>query len=138
MSINQTFAVAMHSMCVIAVSDPEAVSAVYIGEQISVHPVVVRRTLVRLVDANFLKSYAGSKGGYALSVPAAKISLHDVFKAMQETGAFGGKHGMPHSSCEEGLLVEGVLNDIYKQVDESLARVLKKITLAQVIKRAIV
>jgi len=137
MSINQSFAVAMHAMCVIAVSEPEAVSAVYIGGEISVHPVVVRRALGRLVETNLLNSYPGSKGGYTLSVPAKKISLHDVFQAMQETGAFGGKHGMPKATCEEGQAVESVLNDIYGDVDNSVAKVLKNVNLAQVIERAV-
>ncbi len=137
MSINQSFAVAMHSMCVIAVSAPQSVSAVYIGEQISVHPVVVRRALGRLVEAELLSSYPGSKGGYALTVPAKKISLHDVFRSMQDSGAFGSKHGMPKASCHEGILVEDVLTDIYNQVDDALTKVLKRVSLADVIKRAL-
>ena len=70
MSLDQSFAVAMHAMSVIAFTHPDQVSAVFISKQINVHPVVIRRILVKLVNSNLVNSAPGSRGGYTLAKSA--------------------------------------------------------------------
>jgi len=136
MSVNQSFAVAMHAMSVIGFSKPDAVSAVFICEQISVHPVALRRLLSKLVSAGLLTSHPGSKGGYTLAKPANKIPLHQILDAVQEASAFGDQHGMPKANCIEGRRIEKVLTGVYAEVDDAQTGVLKVISLGDILKKA--
>jgi len=136
MSVDQSFAVAMHAMSVMAFSEPDSTNAVFISEQISVHPVVVRRALRKLVNAGLVASWPGAKGGYRLTRGSDEIDLWDVFSAINVTGAFASRNAMPAANCEDGKKIGAVLTDIYEKADGALETELKKTTLALVLARA--
>lgn len=54
-----------------------------IAAVVSTNPVIIRRLLGRLKEANLVVSLRGKTGGYQLARPAADISLLDVFLAVE-------------------------------------------------------
>lgn len=136
MSANQSFAVAIYAMSVIAFSDPKAVSAAVIAEQIPVHPVVIRRVLGKLVAGNLINSHQGVGGGYTLACSSNTITLQDIYLCMHAENLFARENNIPSASCDECLLVEQVLLDIYQQADAALASVFSGISLADILARA--
>src|SRR4051812_9360261 len=91
----------------------ESVSATFIGEQISINPVIVRRTLALLGRSALVKSSGGSKGGSKLTRPATKITLLDIYRAIHPKRPFEKVRGFPKSTCEEGRRVDKVLIGLF-------------------------
>ncbi len=136
MSVDQSFAVAMHTMSVIAFSEPDPVSAAFVASQINVHPVVIRRAMGKLVNGGIATSLPGSQGGYKLAKPAEQVSLWDVYSSIHKHNNFAANNAMPTANCEEGRQIASVLTDIYADADRALESELRKTTLADVLKQA--
>lgn len=136
MSLDQSFAVAMHAMSVIAFTHPDQVSAVFISKQINVHPVVIRRILVKLVNSNLVNSTPGSRGGYSLAKSAKQINLWDIYSSIHVSGGFANRNAMPTSNCDEGRAVEAVLMEVFANADKALADKFRKSTLADILAAA--
>jgi Rrf2 family protein len=135
MSADQSLTVATNAMCVIAFCAPQAVSAAFIAEQISLHPVVVRRALGKLVKANLVISTQGASGGYMLAGPAAGITIQNIYDALSSKGIFARSNAGLHANCSEGKVISDVLAAIFGQAEDAFADVLRKITLADVLQR---
>ena len=84
--------------------------------------------LQRLVVAGLLESARGPTGGYALSVPAGEVSLHDIKAVVDGTGEL--------EECAVGLgrcsdEVPCPLHDTWKPIREEIKRYLRETTLEQ-------
>ena len=81
-----------------------------------------------------VKSVRGSKGGYSLALPPSEINLNEVIETLEGPLALVDCVSEPKvckrsSSC--------VTRDIWSDVSEALHRILKSITLAEMVKRKI-
>ncbi len=130
------FAVATHTMSVLAFVGDQSVSATFIGEQISINPVIVRRTLSLLGKAGLVKSSGGSKGGSRLARSATKITLLDIYRAIHPKRPFEKVQGFPKSTCKEGRRVDRVLVGLFDEANEALDKVLSRRTLTDVLSEA--
>lgn len=131
------FAVATHTLSVLAFMSDRDVSATFIGEQISIHPVIVRRTLALLGKSGLVTSTGGSKGGSRLSRSATKISLLDIYRAVHPLKAFEKAQGFPKSNCNEGRRVDKVLYRVYDEANGAIDKILAKRTLANILNEAL-
>jgi DNA-binding IscR family transcriptional regulator len=128
---DQSFALATHAMVMMAFSDPPIVPASAIAAELSLSPVVVRRTMARLVKAGLVLSIAGPSGGYSL--PDPKVSLGTIMRALHgEDGIVVRRFDVPTSSCEEGLIVDDVVAGIYAESDAAVDSVLDSWTIARI------
>jgi Rrf2 family protein len=130
------FAVATHAMSVLAFMGDQSVSATFIGEQISINPVIIRRTLSLLGKEGLVKSSGGSKGGFQLTRSPTKISLLDIYRAIHPKRPFEKTRGFPKSTCVEGQRVDKVLIGLFNDADSALEKVLAQKTLADVLEEA--
>lgn len=135
MSLDQSLAVAANSLCVVAFLAPDPVSAKKISEQISVNPVVIRRTVGKLVAAGLVKSLAGVNGGYVLARPTEEITLQDVFTAISVKGIFERANSAPRATCVEGEAIGKAILSTFLEAEEAFAGVLKETTLDQLLSR---
>ncbi|MCH3972479.1 MAG: Rrf2 family transcriptional regulator [Oscillospiraceae bacterium] len=62
----------------------ERLSAKQIAAREHMQPSITYKTLHRLTKAGLVKSYRGSDGGYSLCDSSEKLTLYDVFRALQE------------------------------------------------------
>ena len=136
LSADQSLAVATNAMCVIAFSAPDAVSAAFIADQVSLNPVVVRRALGKLVAAGLVQSTQGSNGGYAMALPPEQITLQDVYDALSDKGVFERNYAVPNANCEEGRAIGLVLSSVFGEAESAFAQVLRQTTIAEVLRRA--
>lgn len=123
-------------MSVLAFMGAQSVSATFIGEQISINPVIVRRTLSLLGRAGLVRSTGGSKGGSQLARSPAKITLLDIYRAIHPKRPFEKARGFPKSTCAEGRRVDHVLIGLFNDADDALEKVLARKSLAEVLKEA--
>lgn len=133
MSADQRFAVATHSMCVMAFNGQTLSTSGFIGSNINVNPSVVKRVLKLLVSADLVESISGADGGYRLARPASEISLWDIFFAIKQCGPFDLDSGMPHSNCEEGRRIDAAILDHYKDANMAVQRTFSAVSVASLV-----
>ncbi|UGQ48718.1 Rrf2 family transcriptional regulator [Massilia endophytica] len=111
----------------------EPMTSATIAEVLQTNPVVVRRTMAGLRDHGYVKALKGHGGGWTLAQPLSKITLLDIYNALEQPAifAFGWQDGNP--DC----LVERAVNARLEQsLSEAQARLLKdfsKVTLQDIL-----
>ena len=94
----------------------------------------LEQVIIPLRTAGIVKSARGSKGGYSLAKPPSEICLFDVVETLEGPLYLvdcikDSKYCRRSSSC--------VTRDIWSEVSEALHRVLKSITLDEMVRRKI-
>ncbi len=94
----------------------------------------LEQVIIPLRTAGMVKSVRGSKGGYSLALPPSEVSLNDVIETLEGPLALVDCVSEPRvckrsSSC--------VTRDVWSDVSEALHRILKSITLEEMVKRKI-
>ncbi|MFN6964207.1 MAG: Rrf2 family transcriptional regulator [Pyrinomonadaceae bacterium] len=133
MAANSQFAVAVHILTMLAKDPEQYVKSDLIAASVNTNPVVIRRLLVELGQADLVVSQTGAAGGTRLARPADKISLTEVFKAVSRGEVFALHQRGPNRDCPVGRNIEAVLCCMQKAIDASICKTLSKYTLQSVI-----
>src|SRR5690349_523482 len=88
MAANLRFPVAVHIITALAYRDGESATSQQLAKSICTNPVVVRRLLSKLHQAGLIHCYPGKTGGCRLARSAEKITLFDVYTAVEGGGPF--------------------------------------------------
>src|SRR5215203_2630999 len=135
MSTNSRFAVAVHVLSLMAWSGEEPLKSEQVAESVNTNPVVIRRMLKELAEAGLVVSQTGSLGGSRLANDPAKMTLLDIYQALEYSGVFSLHRQPPSRDCPVGVNIETVLGDVMQEVDSAVERVLAKITINDVVSR---
>jgi len=132
MAANSQFSVAVHVLTMLAGSRDTNLKSDYLAGSVNTNPVVVRRLLGHLSQANLVISQTGANGGTRLSRCPNEINLAEVYKAVTcgEVFALHGKS--PSQDCPVGRNIEAVLCRLQKEIDKSVGEKLSQYTLANV------
>lgn len=101
-----------------------------IAESVNTNPVVIRRLLGQLRKAGLVESHAGAQGGFSLARPAAKITLCDVYHAVEEGPIFHMHYAEPNEMCRIGCCIPDSLESVLTQATDALDDVLSKRTIS--------
>ncbi|MDP4534748.1 Rrf2 family transcriptional regulator [Alkalimonas collagenimarina] len=101
------------------------------AEMISTNPVVVRRTMALLRDANYVTSTKGHHGGWLLAKPLANITLLDIHHALGESSIFTIGLSDEHSHCVIEQAVNTALKDVMDEAKALMLQRFGQITLDQ-------
>src|ERR1700751_713059 len=102
MPTSTRFAVAVHTLAALGVSDAKPMRSEDLAYSANTSPVVIRSLLSRLNDAGLTRSQLGTGGGALLAKPAAKIRLLDVYEAVEDVELFSLHRTPPCASCAVG------------------------------------
>ena len=116
-------------------SGEEPLKSEQVAESVNTNPVVIRRILKELAEAGLVVSQTGSLGGSRLANDAAKMTLLDVYQALEYGGVFSLHRQPPSRDCPVGVNIETVLGDVLLEVDSAVERVLENITINDVVRR---
>ena len=134
--IDVRFPTALQMMLSLALAQAEGVerlSSAELAEGVDSNPTFVRRLLVPLMQAGFVRSTMGRDGGVSLSVDAAAITLGEIYKAtMGDKKLWTGRSDIPHR-CLVSRTVDRFFGNLAGEVDESVLRLLARRTLADVL-----
>lgn len=134
MSTSSRFAVAVHVMALLGwAGDDEPLKSEYIACSVNTNPVVIRRILCALARAGLVTSQTGAAGGSRLAREASRITLRDVYRAVEPREIFARHRQTPNQECPVGVNIEDVLAGVLGEVDEAVDRVLSKITVDKVL-----
>ena len=104
------FAVAIHVLVLLAAVEEPATSA-FIAGSVRTNPVVIRRILGRLKRAGLVAGRSGPRGGFRLARPPRRISLAEVYVAVEQGGA-GPRTHRPNPRCPVAKHVTGVIASV--------------------------
>lgn len=94
----------------------------------------LEQVIIPLRTAGLVKSVRGSKGGYSLAKPPSEICLFDVIETLEGPLCLVDCINDP-KSCKRSSSC--VTRDIWSDVSEALHKVLKSITLDEMVRRRI-
>jgi Rrf2 family protein len=133
MSISSRFAVAVHTLTLLALNGEEPVTSEEIASSVNTHPVVIRRLLGRLRQAGLVTSQPGVGGGAMLARRAEEITLLAVFRAVEATQLFALHQQPPDPECHCGRHIQPVMSKVFLRVEGAVEQELANVTLAQVV-----
>jgi Rrf2 family protein len=133
MSISSRFAVAVHTLTLLALDGHSPVTSDYIASSVNTNPVVIRRLFGRLSQAGLVSSQPGAGGGAMLTRRPEEITLLDVFRAVESAELFSLHHHRPDPECRCGRYIQPVIGKVFLQVESAMERELAGLTVAQVL-----
>jgi DNA-binding IscR family transcriptional regulator len=85
---------------------PEPMTSELLARSMDTNPVVIRRVLAGLREAGYVRSEKGHGGGWSLACDLSKITLRDIYEALDSPSllAIGNRTEAP------GCLVEAAVN----------------------------
>ena len=129
------FTMALHALGMIAWDGERSgapVTSTTLARSINTNPVVVRRVLADLRRAGLVETRRGVGGGVVLARPAARITLREVWEALEAREQLFARHPSgPNPHCPVGRCVAAYLEELYGEAEAALKASLGKVTLAQ-------
>jgi Rrf2 family protein len=135
MSTSSRFAVAVHVLTLMAWADEEPLKSEQVAESVNTNPVVIRRMLCELAESNLVVSQTGAFGGSRLAREPEKITLLDIYHAVESPGVFSLHRHPPSRRCPVGVNIGTVLNNVLGEVDSAVEKVLANITIKDIVSR---
>ncbi|MBI5031695.1 MAG: Rrf2 family transcriptional regulator [Chloroflexi bacterium] len=134
MFTNARFAVAVHILTYVAMRGPthQSITSAMIAESVDTNPVVIRRILGVLHQANLVVSRSGTGGGWMLAQPANTITLLQIYRAVKETPLLSVHRHPPNARCPVGQNMVGILSTYFAQVESVVEKQLECVTIDQI------
>ena len=134
MSRSTRFPAAIHILTLLALKRGEYLSSQCIAKSVGTNAVVVRRIVGLLQEAGFVTSQTGSHGGAMLAEEPEKITLRDIYDAVEEQSVFC-MHD-PHPGCAVACCVKDQVNQLVDRAEEKMLADLARTKLSQLTKLA--
>src|SRR6266481_5423158 len=146
MTANSRMASAVHIMSFVAYAGDEGTTSEAIAKSLQTNPVVVRKILKLLERAELVALRQGRHGGVALRRSASRITLGQIYKAVESENGVFAKRSQVHDRCvvacamkrrlgpifnaandvayqlRESRFAESVLNGVVRGVEQALSK----------------
>jgi Rrf2 family transcriptional repressor of oqxAB len=130
------FAMAAHALAVLAQSE-EGYPSAFIASSVNTHAVFLRRILRDLVAAGLVEAREGRTGGYRLARPPARISLAEVYRAVEPEGPLAASPAEPNVRCPIGAGMRVAFSEAASAAQRGLLAALSGKTVAELSRRAL-
>ena len=132
MTHHSRFAVSVHILAYLAFRGGAAVPSAELAASVDTNPVVIRRLLSALVAAGLANTRKGAAGGFSLATSTRRISLLDIYRAIEPEPNHGLSHFAPNHRCPVGAKIEQVLQRVFARAQGAMEAELAKVSLAQI------
>ena len=129
--INSDFAIAVHSMLLLAAHGEKLLSNSKLSDMMNVHAVRVRKVLSLLKDEGFIASKEGVHGGFSLACEPGEVTLRSLYELTQRDILKPKCHDC--SCCDIGSNIEKILDDILVEADGRVQEYLQNFTLKKIL-----
>ncbi|MGI8786135.1 MAG: Rrf2 family transcriptional regulator [Pyrinomonadaceae bacterium] len=137
MAANSQFAIAVHILTILAKEGEENnVKSDIIAESVKTNPVVIRRLLGDLSQANLVVSQTGANGGTRLAKCPKQISLADVHQAISCGKTFA-LHRQTNDDCPIGKNIQCVLEKLQLEINDVVEAKLAQFSLQDILRAVI-
>lgn len=127
---------ALHALAVLAEAEDGHPSA-FIASSVNTHAVFLRRILRDLVAAGLVEAREGRTGGYRLARPAARITLAQVYRAVEPAGPLAPSPAEPNLRCPVGAGMRSAFAATAQTATHGLLGALAEQTVADLARRAL-
>ena len=135
MARSTRFPAAVHILTLLAIKHGEYCSSEWIAKSLGTNAVVVRRIVGLLQEAGIVTSQAGSQGGAMLVAQPEKLTLKDIYDAVEHQSIFC-MHD-PHPKCPVACCVKDQVNELLENAEEKMEAELARTRLSDITKPAI-
>jgi len=129
--INSDFAIAVHSMLLLAVNRGKLLSSSKLSGMMNVHAVRVRKVLSQLKEEGYIDSREGVSGGFSLARDPGEVTLRALYELTQRDILKPKCHDC--SCCKIGSNIERVLDGILLEADCKVQDYLEDYTLKKIL-----
>jgi Rrf2 family protein len=133
MPTSSRFAVAVHVLTLMASAGDEPLKSESVACSVNTNPVVIRRILCALARARLVTSQTGAAGGSRLARRANRITLLDVYRAVEAGELFALHRQPPSEDCPVGMNIQVVLENVLEDVEAAVEQVLASITIEKIL-----
>jgi Rrf2 family protein len=109
----------------------------HLALSVNTNPVFLRRILGDLVSAGLVTAREGRAGGYALSRPADRITLDEVYRAVEPEGPLAPSPAEPSCRCPVGSGMREAFEDAAALALKGLLAGLRQRTVADLARAAL-
>jgi len=133
MAVNTQFSIAVHIMAGLGYSRGAEVCSEELARSVNANPSFLRRILSKLAKADLVKTSKGKGGACALARPANRISLLEIYRAVDAPKAFA-IHAYPaEKKCKISCNIKSAMDQVLSRAQASMELGLEKMSLAEVI-----
>jgi DNA-binding IscR family transcriptional regulator len=135
-SANSRFTTAVHALCWLELAcrrGDTSLTSERVAASLASNPALVRKALGPLRDAGLVTVGRGPGTGWSLARPAHRISLDEVYAALDEEPAFALHPHEPNQECPVGFGIRPVLAEVYADTGAAVRRTLRRRTVADVL-----
>ncbi|MFZ5974263.1 MAG: Rrf2 family transcriptional regulator [Bacillota bacterium] len=135
MKISSRFSVAVHILAALQFPpNKNHNTSETLAHSVNTNPVCIRRIIGQLKKAGLVTTHPGVAGA-SLALPPEEITLYDIFDAVEvvDEDTLFSIHPNPNTRCIVGANIQNVLGDILHEAQLAMERVLKNVTLADVL-----
>lgn len=131
---NSRMASAVHVMSFVACAGDEGTTSEAIAKSVQTNPVVVRKFLKLLEREGLVDLRQGRNGGVTLRRPASRITLGQIYKAVEnEAGVFAMRDRV-HEGCAVASAMKTKLGPIFSAANDAVEQALDKTTLGDLVR----
>ena len=135
MASNSRFAIAVHTLALMANYGSKPVKSEYIACLVKTNAVVIRRLMCELSRANLIESQSGASGGSWLKKGAKDISLWEIYQAVEMGEVFSLHSPAEGANCQISCNIAEVLTEVQTKVDMAIETSLREISLADILQK---
>lgn len=129
--MNTRFAVAVHILTLLHTQRGEPATSEFIASSVNTNPSLIRRLLGQLARAGLTTSQMGTGGGALLARPADRITLRDVYRAVDEDRSVIPLHPTPCPQCPVGRHITAALKRRVDAAERAMQEALAGTTVAE-------
>ena len=120
----------MHILTFLQTQKGEPATSELVASSVNTNPSLIRRLLSQLGRAGLTTSQMGTGGGALLAKPADRITLLDVYRAVDEDRDVIPLHPAPNPRCPVGRNIHAVLEGRIDAAERALEQELAGTTIA--------
>ena len=130
---NTQFAIATHIMAALGHAAGKEVNSAEIAGSVNTSSSFVRRILAKLSKAGLVKTATGKGGSCWLARPARRISLLDIYRAVEAPKAFAIHQYPAEKQCPVSCGIKPALSRVLADTQQAVEGSLQRKSLAAVI-----
>jgi Rrf2 family protein len=134
MAANTRVATAIQILCVIAYKGADGVNSEIVARSLRTNPVVVRRLLKSMEHQGLVQIRPGKDGGVELGRAPDRITLDEIYKAVESETAVFALRPRGNPRCPVGSKMKGLLAPVFKAADDAVETTLRQTTLGSLVK----
>jgi DNA-binding IscR family transcriptional regulator len=126
---------AVHVLAVLAYKEGDRITSSFLAGSVNTNPVIIRRLLLALQRAKLVDTCKGAGSGSRLSRAPGRITLAEIYRAVEDAETFGTPTRKPNAACPVGNCIRDTLERIFLSAQQAMEQDLAKTTLAGVIEQ---